>query len=115
MIVSASSRDRGGDRLDADRAAVELLDDRAQDLVVDLVQPQLVDVETAQRLARDVSGDHAVRPHLGVVAHAPQQAVGDARRAARAPGDLAARLVVDWHAEDAGGALDDLAAIAPRS
>ena len=44
---------------------------------------------------------------LGVVAHAAQQAVGDARRAARALRDARRALGVDGHAEDAGRARHD--------
>ena len=81
--------DRRGDRVEADRAAAELLDDRAQQLAVDLVEAVLVDLEQLERRVRDVERDRAVGAHLRVVAHAAQQAVGDARRAARAAGDLA--------------------------
>ena len=49
-----------------------------------------------------------VGAHLRVVAHAPQQAVGDARRAARPPAHLARGVVVDRHAEDPRRAPDDL-------
>jgi hypothetical protein len=45
--------------------------------------------------------DHAVGLDLGVVAHAPQQAVGDARRAARAARDLRRALAIAGDAEDA--------------
>ncbi len=44
---------------------------------------------------------------LGVVADAAQQAVGDARGAAGAHGDLGGAVAVDGNAEDFGGALDD--------
>ena len=47
------------------------------------------------------------RLHLGEVAHAPQQPVGDARRAARTRRDLRGALDVDRHAEDAGRSLHD--------
>src|SRR5207237_2190477 len=42
-----------------------------------------------------------VAANLGVVAHAPQQTVGDAGRAAGAPGDLRDRLRMDLDVEDA--------------
>jgi hypothetical protein len=44
---------------------------------------------------------------LGVVAHAAQQAVGDARRAARAARDLEAAFVVHRRIQQAGAARDD--------
>ena len=42
----------GGERLDADRAAVELLDDRAQQRAVELVEPELVDAKTGRARRR---------------------------------------------------------------
>ena len=50
-----------------------------------LVESVLVHFEQLQRGVRDVERDRAVGAHLRVVAHAPQQAIGDARRAARPP------------------------------
>ncbi len=44
---------------------------------------------------------------LGVVANAPEQAVGDAGCAAGAHGDLGGAVAIDGHAEDVGGTLDD--------
>ena len=46
--------------------------------------------------------------HLGVVAHALEQPVGHARRAARAARDRARAGPVDLDAEDPGRALDDV-------
>ena len=68
-----------------DRPAAELVDDRPQQLAIHFVEPVLVDLEQLQRGVRDVEGDRARCAHLRVIANAPQQAVGDARRAARAP------------------------------
>ena len=50
--------------------------------------------------------------HFGVVAHPAQQAVGDARRAARARGDARGAIDVDGHAEDAGRTRDDFLELA---
>ena len=99
--------DRGRQRVHAHRAAAELLDDREQQLAVDLVEAVGVDLEQRQRVVGHRRGDGAVGAHLGEVAHAAQQAVRDARRAAAAAGDLAGAVVVDRDAEDAGGAGDD--------
>src|SRR5205085_1709840 len=55
----------------------------------------------------DLLGDAPVVLDLGVVAHAPEQAVGDARGAARAPRYLARAAVVNVGVEDVGGAADD--------
>src|SRR5215469_809715 len=66
--------DRGGDAPDADGTAAELVDDRTQQLAVDLVESVLVDFEHLQGRTRDVERDAAVRANLRVVANAPQQA-----------------------------------------
>ena len=42
----------GGERLDADGPAVELLDDRAQERAVELVEAELVDAEPGERRRR---------------------------------------------------------------
>ena len=49
----------------------------------------------------------AVGADLRVIADAPQQAIGDARRAPAAAGDLARALLVDLHAEQLRGAAHD--------
>ena len=48
--------------------------------------------------------DAALGADLGVVADAAQQAVGDARSAARAHGDLGRAVLIDGDADDFGGA-----------
>ena len=64
------------------------------------VEPGGVDLQQAERLARDIAGDHARAAHLGEVAHPLQQAVGDPRRAARALGDLPLAVGLDLDPED---------------
>ena len=83
--------DRGRDALDADRAAVEFLDDREQQLAIEGIEALRVDFQQVERGARDGLIDVPVRLHLRVVAHAAQQPVGDARRAARALAQCGAR------------------------
>ena len=80
--------DRRGEVVDADRAAGELVEHRAQQLAVHHVEARRVDVEHRERVVGDVARDLAVGAHLGEVAHAPQQPVDDPRRAARAARDL---------------------------
>ena len=63
-----------------------------------------------EELEGGVSGgaiDVSVAAHLGVVADAAEQAVGNARSAAGAHGELGRAVAVDGHAEDVRGALDD--------
>jgi hypothetical protein len=65
----------------------------------------VVHVQHGQRRVGHRGGDAAVGAHLGVVAHPAQQAVGDARRAAGAAGDLEGAGVVDLHVEQAAERL----------
>ena len=83
-IASGSSLIAAASALTPDRAAAELLDDGEQEPAVDLVEAVRVDLEQGEGVPGDRGGDRAVRAHLGEVAHAAQQAVGDARRAAAA-------------------------------
>ncbi|MNZ42356.1 hypothetical protein D3C78_599290 [compost metagenome] len=72
-----------------------------------MVETTLVDIQQVQRHVSHGLGDLALAAYLGIVTHAAQQAVGDARRAAGAAGDLVGTLVFDGQAEDAGGTADD--------
>ena len=56
-VVLLADRDR--ERREADRAAGELLADRAQDLAVEAVEPALVDLEQLERRVRGLRGDDA--------------------------------------------------------
>ena len=89
--------ERHGQRVEPHRPAVELVADGEQDVAVELVEAFVVDLEEVERGQADLARDDALVAHLGEVAHAPQQAVGDPRRAARAGRDLAGRLGVDGH------------------
>ena len=72
------------DRIDPHRASAVLVDDCLEDALVHFVEPVLVDVEHGQGLVGDLAGDLVARLDLGVVAGAAQEAIGDARSAARA-------------------------------
>ncbi len=80
--------------------AVELVEDEIEDLAVDPVETFVVHLEEMQGLQSDVAGDAALMTDLGEVAHPPQQAVGDARRTARAQSQLVCTLSVDAHRQD---------------
>jgi hypothetical protein len=69
----------------------------AKQLAVHHIQAEVVDFQHRQRRIGHRLGDLAVGLDFGVVAHPAQQAVGDARRAARAAGDLHRAGVVDRH------------------
>ena len=87
--------------------AAELEGDRLEELAVDPLEPSLVDLVELERLPRDVRGDRALVPYLRDVPDAPEDPVGDARRAARARGDLVRRVVRDLDAEDSRRATHD--------
>src|SRR5207249_2695500 len=63
-----------------DRSAAEAAAQGPQDGAVDLVEAALVDAEQGQSGPCRGEVDDAVGPDLGVVAHPPQQPVGDAGR-----------------------------------
>jgi hypothetical protein len=86
--------DGGGEVVHADRAAAEFFQHGAEQLAVHDIEAEVVDVEHGQRRVGDGARDLAVGLDLGEVAHAAQQAVGNARRAARALGDFH-RAVLD--------------------
>src|SRR3954471_665999 len=100
--------DGGGYCADADRSALELLDDGLEDSRVHVVEPELIDLEQLQRVGGDLAIDFPAGLHLGEVADASQQPVGDARRAARSFGDLLRAVLVDVDLHHLGGAVDDL-------
>ncbi len=88
----------------ADRTTAETAGKRREHGAVQAVETEFVDVVDLHRGLGDVAGDHAVCADLGVVPDPAQQPVGDAGRAAGAPGDLRARLDTQLDAEDAGRA-----------
>src|SRR5581483_2336698 len=94
-----TERDR--ERREADGAAAELLDDRAEELAVEALEPRLVDLEQLERLLRDLARDGTGVPHLRHVAHAAQDPVRDSGRSTGAARDLLRGRVLDLDAEDA--------------
>ena len=76
--------DGRGEGVHARPAAAELLDDGEEEAAVHLVEAVGVDLEEGEGVAGDGDGDGAVGPDLGEVAHAAQEAVGDAGRPAAA-------------------------------
>ena len=100
-----AERDR--ERREPDRAAAELVRDRPQELAVDALEAGLVHLEELERLPRDRERDDARVADLRDVADAAQDAVRDARRAARPRRDLVGRAVLDLDSEDPRRARDD--------
>src|ERR1019366_8225344 len=99
--------EHGAQRIQAYRAALVLLDDGEQKFAVDFVEAVAVNFEHAERRLGGGQIDGAGGTHLGVVAHAAQQAVGDAWRSTRAACDFDGAGTIDAHAENLGGTLDN--------
>src|SRR3954469_6587451 len=98
-------RDR--ERRQPDRPAGEADAHRVEDLAVGAVEAEAVDLEQLERGVGRRAVDDAGAADLGPVAHALEQPVGDARRAAAALGDRPPAAVVERHAEDRRRAPDD--------
>src|SRR5918994_2425099 len=77
-----------GDRTDPHRPAVELLDDEREVLPVYPVEPESVHTLHRQRRPRSLLVHRPLAYHLSVVAHPPQEPVGDAWSAAASGGEL---------------------------
>jgi hypothetical protein len=79
--------DCGGEILDADRSAGEFVEYGAQELAVHHVESQ---ASTSSIASARSAASRVIAPsaRTGEVAHAPQQPVDDARRAARTLRDL---------------------------
>src|SRR5581483_6302396 len=107
-----TERDR--ERREADGAAAELLDDRAEELAVEALEPRLVDLEQLERLLRDLARDGTGVPHLRHVAHAAQDPVRDSGRSTGAARDLLRGRVLDLDAEDASAPPDDRSELSVR-
>ena len=100
-------RNRRCDRLDTNRPAVVLLDDRAEHFVVDIIEAEVVDVQADHRLLSDRRRDLPISAHLRVVPHAAKQAVCHARRPPRTSRNLLRAVVFGGHLQDLGVATDD--------
>ena len=80
--------DGTGKVVDADRAPRKLFNDGEHKAPVDRIESDGIDVEHFECCGGHFLRDFAVVPYLRVVAHAPQQPVGDAGRAAGAAGNF---------------------------
>src|ERR1043165_668176 len=63
--------ERRRETFDADRAAIEFLDDRQQELAIHHVEAERIDVEHVERRLGHFVGDAAAGLDLGIVTHAP--------------------------------------------
>lgn len=97
---------RGGYRLEADRAAVELLGDDGKDVAVYLCEAEFVDLEKSKGLL-DYLERQWLTVDLGEVASALKKIIRCARGRARTARDLKERSVVGVDAEDLSASLED--------
>ena len=103
--------DGGGQGFDTDWTTLMALDDGKQKFAVHFVETVAVDFEHLQRGVRAGLVDGAVAADLSVVAHATQQAIRDARSAARTASDFGGAIAVNRDAKNFGRALNNDAQI----
>ena len=89
------------ERREADRTATEPGAQRRQDCPVQAIEAEHVDLVHLERSVRGGQGEPAVPAHLGPVAHATQETVGDPRCPPRPRRDLGRRVGVEPDAEQA--------------
>src|SRR5215469_14778273 len=87
--------ERGSQRVHANRTALVLLNDRQQQLAVDLVEPVAIDLQHLESRLRSRFVDAAGTAHLCVITNPTQQPVSDTRCAAAAGRDLHCGGLVD--------------------
>src|SRR5688572_3043538 len=73
---------RSGNRTQSNRAAIEFLDYRAQDTMIDLIQSKFVNTFKIKCLVCYLLIDFTVGANLGIVTHATHQTQGNTRRTA---------------------------------
>ena len=87
-------------RVEADRPAVELVDDRPEDSHVHIVEAVLVHVQPAEGRFGDLVCDHTVGLDLRVIPNPAQQPVRHSRCPTASFGDLSCAVLLDVHVED---------------
>jgi hypothetical protein len=93
FIFSNCSRDC----LNANRPALEFLDDRLEDPRVHVIETELVYIEKPKRLACNVTRDCTAGLDLRIIANSAKQSIRNTRRAARSACDLLGALVIDFN------------------
>ena len=94
--------------LDADRTAIELLDDGLKQASIHRIKAIGIDVQHIHCTHCDRLCHHAVRFDLGEIAHPAQQAIDDSRRTTSTVGDLPATFHFQRQFQDPGSARSDL-------
>lgn len=68
--------DSGRNSVDPDRTAIEFMNDRLQDLIIQIIKSDLIDMKRSQRLCGNIRRDRAPL-HLRKVSDALQKAIRD--------------------------------------
>src|SRR5260370_31999866 len=93
--------------LDADRAAIEFIDDCAQDGAVHAIETACVDFEQFESAERHFARHDWSFVDLREVAHAAQEPIRDPRRSARTRREFRRAIVVELDAAEARRAAYD--------
>src|ERR1700733_10043370 len=88
------------------RPTIVLLNNRPQQPPVQLIEPMRIHLQQLQRCLRRRTINDALRPHLRIVPHPPQQAIGNSRRPPRPHRNLSGAIPIDRHTEHFSAALD---------
>src|SRR5436190_7257711 len=99
--------ERGAERAEADRAAVEFFDDRHQEFAVEFVKAKNVHFHPVKSIRCDVRIDDVVVIDLREIAYSSQKAICYPRRSARAAGDLLGAFGIDLDVENSRRTFDD--------
>jgi hypothetical protein len=91
----------------ADWSPVELFDHDGEELPIGCVKTRLIDLQALQCLCRRLNGDVRGTSYLHLVAHAAQESICDAWRAATARRNQRSSISGDLDSEDASGASND--------
>src|SRR5580692_1375325 len=89
-----------GERSDPNRAAIVLPDERVEKCAIERIETEQVNAFEFERRLRDRAIDRAAGFDFREIAHAAQETVGDARRAARSGGDLAPAVAPKHYPQD---------------
>ena len=83
------------------------MDHGFQQFSVHHIKALRIDIEHGQGLLGNIQGDFATAFDIGKIAHAAQQAVGNARRTAAAAGDFKTASLIYGHIQQTRAARDD--------
>jgi hypothetical protein len=98
-------------RCHADWSPVELFDHDGEELPIRCVKARLIDLQALQCLCRRLNGDVGGSSDLDLVAHAAQESIRDAWRAATARRNQRSGISGDLDPENAGRPADDCSEI----